>query len=75
MNLATKPSDSGGTLAQAKAVSCVEQIVLRLSELFVVIDRQVLNPVASPRTDHNLGQVNFSGASFELAETSSIVEG
>ena len=33
--------------------------------LFVVIDRQVLNPVASSRTNRNLGRVNFSGASFD----------
>lgn len=46
--LTTKSPDSGGSLAQAEAVSCVK-IVVRLSELFVVIDRQVLNPVASPR--------------------------
>ena len=37
-------------------------IVFRLSELFVVIDRQVLNPVASSRTNRNLGRVNYSGA-------------
>lgn len=61
MNLATKPQDSGGSLAQSKTVSCVKHSP-QLSVLFVVIDRQVLNPVASSRTNRNLGSVNFSGA-------------
>lgn len=42
--IVTNSSDSGGTLAQAETVTCVRP---QLSELFVVIDRQVLNPVAS----------------------------
>lgn len=42
--IVTISSDSGGTLAQAETVTCIRP---QLSELFVVIDRQVLNPVAS----------------------------
>ena len=61
--LATKSSDSGGTLAQAEvSVSCVQKNRPQLSELFVVIDRQVLNPVAQFRTNRTLGHVNFGGA-------------
>ena len=61
--LATKSSDSGGTLAQAEVtVSCVQKNRPQLSELFVVIDRQVLNPVAQFRTNRTLGHVNFGGA-------------
>ena len=64
--LATRSSDSGGTLAQAEvSVSCVQKNRPRLSELFVVIDRQVLNPVAQFRTTRTLGHVNFGGALFD----------
>ena len=63
--LATISSDNGGSLAQAEYPCLASKSVLKLSVLFVVIDRQVLNPVASLRTNRNLGQVNFSGASFD----------
>ena len=63
--LATRSSDSGGTLAQAEvSVSCVQTNRPQLSELFV-IDRQVLNPVAQFRSNRTLGHVNFGGALFD----------